>query len=50
MIVVGNLAGFVFAVVTLAASLISFPMIVDKPVGAVAAVEASIRAVGRTPR
>jgi uncharacterized membrane protein len=50
MIVVGNLAGFVFAVVTLTASLISFPMIVDKPVGAVAAVEASIRAVRENPK
>jgi uncharacterized membrane protein len=50
MIVLGNLAGFVFAAVTLTASLISFPMIVDKPVSASVAVAASIRAVRANPR
>jgi uncharacterized membrane protein len=50
MIVVGNLAGFVFAVVTVTATLISFPMVVDKPVDAVTAVAASIRAVRANPK
>lgn len=49
MIVLGNLAGFVFAAVTLVATLISFPMVVDKPVDAWAAVAASIRAVRENP-
>ena len=50
LIVLGNLAGFVFAAVTLAASLISFPMIVDRPVDAATAVAASIRAVRENPK
>ena len=49
MIVIGNLAGFVFAAVTLTTTLVSFPMIVDKPVSAGSAVAASIRAVRENP-
>jgi uncharacterized membrane protein len=49
MIVVGNLVGFGFAVMTLALTLVSFPMVVDRPVGAGAAVMTSLRAVGLNP-
>jgi len=45
MIAVGNLVGFAFAVASLALTLVSFPMVVDRPVGAVTAVAASLRAV-----
>ena len=44
MIVLGNLVGLAFAVVTLALSAISFPMVVDQPVDAGAAVATSLRA------
>jgi uncharacterized membrane protein len=50
LIVVGNLVGFGFAAVTLVLSVVSFPMVVDRPVGAGAAVAASIRAAGANPR
>jgi uncharacterized membrane protein len=50
MIVLGNLAGFVVATVTLVATLISFPMVVDKPVDAATAVATSIRAVRDNPK
>jgi uncharacterized membrane protein len=50
MIVLGNLAGFVFAAITLVATLISFPMVVDEPVSAATAVAASIRAVRENPK
>jgi uncharacterized membrane protein len=50
MIVIGNLAGFAFAAITLVATLISFPMVVDKPVDAGTAVAASIRAVRENPK
>lgn len=50
MIVVGNLAGLAFAAVTLVTTLISFPMVVDKPVDAGAAVAASVRAVMENPK
>ena len=49
LIAAGNLAGFVFAVVTLVLSLVSFPMVVDKPVNAAVAVATSIRAVAANP-
>jgi uncharacterized membrane protein len=46
LIVLGNLAGLGFAVVTLTVSMASFPMVVDKPaVDPVTAVETSVRAV-----
>ena len=50
MILVGNLVGFAFAVVTLTLSLVSFPMVVDKPVDAVTAIATSARAVADNPR
>lgn len=49
LIVLGNLAGLGFAVVTLIFSVASFPMVVDKPVDASAAVRTSIAAFRRNP-
>ena len=49
MIVLGNLAGGAFAVATLALSVASFPMVVDKPVDALAAVQTSVAAVLKNP-
>lgn len=45
MILLGNLAGATFAIVTLVVSVVSFPLVVDKPVDAGEAVTTSIRAV-----
>lgn len=48
MIIVGNIVGLAFAVVAMTLSVVSFPMVVDKPhVGGAKAVETSIRAVMR---
>lgn len=49
MILVGNLAGFGFAVATLVFSVASFPMVVDKPVGAGTAIQTSFRAARANP-
>lgn len=49
MIVVGTLAGFVLAVLVLATSLVSFQMLVDRPVGLPAAVVTSLRVMRRNP-
>lgn len=49
LIVVGNLVGFGFAVLTLVLTLVSFPMVVDRPVEATIAVATSIRAVRANP-
>ncbi|MGG6894904.1 MULTISPECIES: DUF2189 domain-containing protein [Rhizobium] len=45
----GNLAGFVFAIIVLATTLVTFPLLLDRDVGAVAAVDASIRATLANP-
>lgn len=50
LIVLGNLAGLGFAVVTLIFGVVSFPMVVDKPVDAVLAVRTSVAAVRKNPR
>jgi len=50
MIVVGIGVGFVFAVVVLAVSVVSFPMLIDRDVGLRVAVETSVRAVASNPR
>ena len=50
MIVLGNLVGFGFAVITLILALASFPMVVDKPVDASTAIATSVRAVTQNPR
>ena len=50
LILLGNLAGAGFAVAALVLSLVSFPMVVDKPVDAALAVRTSIAAVRENPR
>jgi uncharacterized membrane protein len=49
MIGLGNLVGFGFAVATLCVTLVSFPMVVDRPVSAAVAVATSVRAVRENP-
>ncbi|MBO1074860.1 DUF2189 domain-containing protein [Roseomonas marmotae] len=49
LILLGNLAGLLFAVAVLALTVISFPLLLDRPVGAAAAVRASIAAVAANP-
>lgn len=49
MIVLGNLVGFVFAVLTLIVAVVSFPLVVDKSLSAETAVATSIRAVRANP-
>jgi uncharacterized membrane protein len=49
LIILGNLIGFVFAVVVLAISVVSFPLLLDRDVGAAIAVQTSIRAVITNP-
>lgn len=50
LILLGNLAGFAFAVVTLVLTVVSIPMVVDKPVDPLAAVRTSIAAVRANPQ
>ena len=50
LITFGNLAGLAFAIVTLVVSVVSFPMVVDKPVDASVAIRTSIAATLRNPR
>jgi uncharacterized membrane protein len=45
----GNLTGLVFAVIVLATTVVAFPLLLDRDVGAVAAVDASIRATLANP-
>jgi uncharacterized membrane protein len=47
--VVGNGVGFLFAVVVLAISAISFPLLLDRDVGAITAILTSVRAVAANP-
>jgi uncharacterized membrane protein len=49
LIIVGNFVGFLFAVVVLAISVVSFPLLLDRDVGAVEAVLTSLRVVARNP-
>lgn len=49
LILLGNLAGFCFAVAALVFSIVSFPMVVDKPVDAALAVRTSVAAVRKNP-
>ena len=49
LIVIGNVAGLMFAIVSLAIGAISFPMLLDKPVGLATAVATSVRAVIANP-
>lgn len=49
LIVVGNILGFLIAVVVLVISVVSFPMLVDRKVSAATAVRTSVRAVLASP-
>jgi uncharacterized membrane protein len=49
LVIWGNLLGFVFAVVVLSVSVISFPLLLDRDVGAAVAVYTSIKAVVMNP-
>jgi hypothetical protein len=45
LIILGNATGFVFAVVALSISVVSFPLLLDRNVGVAVAVHTSVRAV-----
>jgi uncharacterized membrane protein len=49
LIVVGNLVGFLFALLVLTISVISFPLLLDRRVGPVVAMLTSVRAVALNP-
>ncbi len=49
MIIVGNLVGAVFALLALAVSAFSFPMVVDKPVDPLKAIATSVAAFRKSP-
>ena len=49
LIIVGNGVGFLFAVVVLTISVVSFPLLLDRDVGAVVAVLTSVRATLKNP-
>lgn len=49
LIIVGNAVGFLFALLVLVISVVSFPMLVDRNVGAATAVRTSVRAVIENP-
>jgi uncharacterized membrane protein len=49
LIIVGNVVGFLFAVLVLTISVVSFPLLLDRDVGAAAAVVTSMRAVVANP-
>jgi len=49
LIIVGNGVGFLFAVAALTVSVVSFPLLLDRDVGAVEAVLTSVRAVAANP-
>ena len=49
MILIGTAVGFLFAAAVLAVSVVSFPLLLDRPVGLPAAVVTSIRVAGTNP-
>jgi len=49
LILVGNAVGFVFAVIVLSTVVVSFPLLLDRDVGAIAAIETSVRATLANP-
>ncbi|MBS0534363.1 MAG: DUF2189 domain-containing protein [Proteobacteria bacterium] len=49
LIVVGNIVGFIFAAVAFTLTVVSFPMLLDRDVGAAGALLTSIRAVAANP-
>lgn len=50
LIVAGNLIGLLFALVTLSISVVSFPLLLDRPIGLFTAVETSLRVFARNPK
>ena len=50
LIVLGHLIGLAFAAVVLATTVVAFPLMLDRPVGPVAAVVASMKAVAKNPK
>ena len=49
LIVVGNLVGLLFAILALTVSVVSFPLMLDRDVGAAVALHTSIKAVAQNP-
>lgn len=49
MMIVGNLVGLGFAIIVLAISVVSFPMLVDRPVGMGVAMRTSVRVAWKSP-
>lgn len=49
MIIIGNLVGLGFGIMTIVLTLVSFPMVVDRPVDAMTAIGTSIRAARANP-
>ena len=49
LIVLGNTIGFVFAVVAMLVSVVSFPLLLERDVGAVCAIQTSVRTVMTNP-
>lgn len=49
MILIGNAVGFLFALVAFVVSVVAFPLLIDRQIGAAAAAATSVRAVLRNP-
>jgi uncharacterized membrane protein len=49
LIVIGNLIGLVFAIVAMIVGVVSFPLLLDRDVGVITALETSVRAVLKNP-
>lgn len=49
LLVVGNFVGFLYAAAVLALTVVSFPLLLDRDIGVVAAVQTSLRAVAANP-
>lgn len=49
LVILGNLIGFLFALVVLCTTVVAFPLLLDCDVGAYAAIETSVRAVRSNP-
>lgn len=49
LLIVGNLLGLAFALITLCTTVVAFPLLLDRDVGAYAAITTSIRAVLKNP-
>ncbi|ACB94836.1 DUF2189 domain-containing protein [Beijerinckia indica] len=49
LLIQGNAIGFVFAVIAFSISVVSFPLLLDRDVGAAVAVQTSVKAVAKNP-